>query len=320
MPSASSLLSSCAAASTFFLLVSTIFERLIPLSWKDYINSIIWELQSRFFSDFNFEVEEEWGVSENEIFRAAMTYLPTRSGPTTPSLLVGSEETCEQPGLAVPVGGQIVDEFEGMRLTWRLYSRKARKNLWHSNERKFFTLSCKKNCRQKVLNNYFPHVIRTARSILNNLGLRIYTYDQENGYWRETAFRHPSTFETLAMDPEKKQFIMEDLELFKSRKGFFDSTGKTWKRGYLLHGPPGTGKSSLVAAIANHLRYNVFDIQLSTVTSDGILRQILTSTTNRSILLFEDIDCSTNASHDRLKKKDKALEPSKKRAGPGVTN
>ncbi|XP_059438453.1 AAA-ATPase At1g43910-like [Corylus avellana] len=325
MPSASTLLSAYALASTFFLLVNSIFEQ-IPQWLKDYMNPIIWELQSRFCSDFIFEVEDEWGVSDNEIFRAAMTYLPTRSGPTTPSLLVGSEKKCEQPGLGIPIGGQIVDEFQGMRLTWRLYSRKTRETIWNSNERKFFRLSCKKSCRQKVLDSYLPHVIRTSQSILNKLGLRIYTYDQDYSYWRMTAFRHPSTFETLAMDPEKKQFIMEDLDLFTSRKGFFDTTGKTWKRGYLLYGPPGTGKSSLVAAIANHLRYNVYDIQLSTVKSDSVLRQILTSTTNRSILLFEDIDCSTKVSHDRVKKKEKKASerpepPDKpeKSDAPGIT-
>ena len=37
------------------------------------------------------------------------------------------------------------------------------------------------------------------------------------------------------------------------------------KRGYLLHGPPGTGKSSMIAAMANHLKYDIYDLELTKV-------------------------------------------------------
>ncbi|KAE8655066.1 P-loop containing nucleoside triphosphate hydrolases superfamily protein isoform 1 [Hibiscus syriacus] len=119
--------------------------------------------------------------------------------------------------------------------------------------------------------------------------------------WEPTVFKHPATFETLAMEPELKEFIMKDLDTFVERKEFFENVGRAWKRGYLLYGPPGTGKSSLVAAIANYMRYNVYDLQFQSVRSDSELRRVLTSTTNRSILLIEDIDCSTKVTHDRTK-------------------
>lgn len=94
---------------------------------------------------------------------------------------------------------------------------------------------------------------------------------------------------------------MKDLDSFMERKEFFENVGRAWKRGYLLYGPPGTGKSSLIAAVANYMRYNVYDLQFQGVRNDYDLRRILTSTTNRSILLIEDIDCITTASHDRTK-------------------
>jgi hypothetical protein len=43
---------------------------------------------------------------------------------------------------------------------------------------------------------------------------------------------------------------------------------KAWKRGYPLHGPPKTAKSSLVAAMANHPPYHVYDLNLSLVDSN----------------------------------------------------
>jgi chaperone BCS1 len=68
--------------------------------------------------------------------------------------------------------------------------------------------------------------------------------------------------------------------------------GKAWKRGYLLYGPPSTGKSSLIAAMANHLKFDIYDLELSNVYSNSELRRLLVSTANRSIVVIEDIDCS----------------------------
>ncbi|KAL1144012.1 hypothetical protein V6Z11_A11G201200 [Gossypium hirsutum] len=126
--------------------------------------------------------------------------------------------------------------------------------------------------------------------------------------WEPAVFKHPATFDTLAMEPDLKEFIMKDLDSFVERKEFFENVGRAWKRGYLLYGPPGTGKSSLVAAIANYMRYNVYDLQFQSVRNDSDLRRVLTSTTNRSILLIEDIDCSTKVTHDRTKVKENCEE------------
>jgi len=59
-----------------------------------------------------------------------------------------------------------------------------------------------------------------------------------------------------------------------------------------LYGPPGTGKSSLIAAMANYLKFDVFDLELSSIYDNGELKRVLLSTTNRSILVIEDIDCN----------------------------
>nr|XP_023924172.1 AAA-ATPase At2g18193-like isoform X2 [Quercus suber] len=94
------------------------------------------------------------------------------------------------------------------------------------------------------------------------------------------------------MDPEVKKMIKDDLDRFVRRKELYKKVGKAWKRGYLLYGPPGTGKSSLIAAMANYLKFNIYDLNLSDIYSDSQLRRILLATSNRSILVIEDIDCS----------------------------
>ncbi|TYG94663.1 hypothetical protein ES288_A11G206400v1 [Gossypium darwinii] len=304
LPSLSTILSAYASISAMAMLIRTILNEMLPERMTNYIFSMIYDFTSAYFSsDFTFIIENRWHAGDNQLFRAAEIYLPTIIGPSSDSLLVGFDESSDPttpPKRSIPVDCRIKDDFDGMRLEWTLSSIEPKK--YYVPTKRFFSLTCNKRDRERVEQRYFPYINRTAQEILNKSdSLSIYTYDQECSMWEPTAFKHPSTFETLAMEPQLKEFIMKDLDSFMERKEFFENVGRAWKRGYLLYGPPGTGKSSLIAAVANYMRYNVYDLQFQGVRNDYDLRRILTSTTNRSILLIEDIDCITTASHDRTK-------------------
>ncbi|GAB2211373.1 hypothetical protein Drorol1_Dr00024685 [Drosera rotundifolia] len=94
------------------------------------------------------------------------------------------------------------------------------------------------------------------------------------------------------MDPHAKRALIHDLDRFRARKDYYKRVGKAWKRGYLLYGPTGTGKSSLVAAMANYLRFDLYDLDLKEVVCNSDLRRLLIGTASRSTLVIEDIDCS----------------------------
>uniref|UniRef100_J3MJ71 AAA+ ATPase domain-containing protein n=1 Tax=Oryza brachyantha TaxID=4533 RepID=J3MJ71_ORYBR len=141
-------------------------------------------------------------------------------------------------------------------------------------------------------------------------------YDQAKAYlshrksaWSYVAFEHPSTFETLAMDPAKKKEIMDDLDAFRKGKDYYARIGKAWKRGYLLHGPPGTGKSTMIAAMANYLDYDVYDVELTSVATNTDLRRLFIETKGKSIIVIEDIDCSVDLTGKRKKKTPTSADP-----------
>ncbi|CAD6256330.1 unnamed protein product [Miscanthus lutarioriparius] len=71
---------------------------------------------------------------------------------------------------------------------------------------------------------------------------------------------------------------------------YHSKVGKAWKRGYLLHGPPGTGKSTMIGAMANFLEYDVYDLDLTSIKDNAELRKLFLDTTDRSIIVIEDID------------------------------
>ncbi|KAI8528408.1 hypothetical protein RHMOL_Rhmol12G0146900 [Rhododendron molle] len=99
--------------------------------------------------------------------------------------------------------------------------------------------------------------------------------------WSDVPFEHPVRFESIAMEAEKKQEIIEDLLHFSQSKDFYSRIGKAWKRGYLPYGPPGTGKSTMIAAMANLLNYDVYDLELGAVKDNTELRLDLTGQRKR---------------------------------------
>ncbi|OMO84491.1 ATPase, AAA-type, core [Corchorus olitorius] len=319
LPSFSTLLAAYASISAMAMLIRSILNEMVPEKMRNYIATKFTELISiHFNSDFTFVIEDRWQAADNQIFRSAEVYLPTRVGPSSDSLLVGSNDPNDPTApikRSIPPDCTITDDFEGMRLKWSFSSIETKK--YYVPNKRYFSLTCRKSDREKVEKKYFPYITKIAQDILNkHESLNINTYDQECSMWESAVFKHPATFETLAMEPELKQFIMDDLDAFVQRKEFFENVGRAWKRGYLLYGPPGTGKSSLVAAIANYMRYDIYDLQFQSVRNDADLRRILTSTSNRSILLIEDIDCSTNVSRDRIKAKENLEEEEDDEPGP----
>uniref|UniRef100_A0A2K1WN88 AAA+ ATPase domain-containing protein n=1 Tax=Populus trichocarpa TaxID=3694 RepID=A0A2K1WN88_POPTR len=141
-------------------------------------------------------------------------------------------------------------------------------------------------------------------------------YTNSGSYWRHVVFQHPASFETLAMEAERKQEIVDDLVIFSTAEDFYARIGRAWKRGYLLFGPPGTGKSTMIAAMANLLNYDIYDLELTAVKDNTELRKLLIETTSRSIIVIEDIDCSLDLTGQRKKKKEEEGERDEKDPKP----
>ncbi|MBA0730804.1 hypothetical protein Golax_023246, partial [Gossypium laxum] len=121
------------------------------------------------------------------------------------------------------------------------------------------------------------------------------------------------------MDEKKKREIKKDLVSFSNGKEYYAKIGKAWKRGYLLYGPPGTGKSTMVAVMANFLNYDVYDLELTTVKNNVELRRLLIETSNKSIIVIEDIDCSLDLTGQREEKKKKKKKDDKNEEGDPIS-
>ncbi|KAL6598650.1 hypothetical protein ACP70R_046349 [Stipagrostis hirtigluma subsp. patula] len=231
-----------------------------------------------------------------------------------------AEGAKEGDGLVISMrdGQDVADEFRGATLWWssvaveELQGHGGPGQQGNSNERRRCQrLTFHQRHRHLVVDEYLPHVRRQGREILfRNRRRRLYTNNKMIQYassyydkaWSFVDFDHPTTFDTLAMEPAKKKEIMDDLDAFRNNRDFYRRTGKPWKRGYLLYGPPGTGKSTMIAAMANYLNYDIYDVELTMVQNNNDLRKLLIQTTSKSIIVIEDIDCSLDLTGDRARK------------------
>ena len=132
--------------------------------------------------------------------------------------------------------------------------------------------------------------------------------------WREDLFESSRSFNNIFFDG--KQQIIDKLDFFLKNKKWYDEKGIPYTLGIGLHGPPGTGKTSLIKAIANYTGRHIIVISPKLIKTKQQLEQFFFETTyseynekgsitfNNKIIVFEDIDCIGNLVFNRDNVKD----------------
>ncbi|KAF9876622.1 hypothetical protein CkaCkLH20_06030 [Colletotrichum karsti] len=98
---------------------------------------------------------------------------------------------------------------------------------------------------------------------------------------------------SVILDEGVKESIVGDVREFLDQQQWYVDRGIPYRRGYLLFGPPGSGKSSFIQSLAGELDYSVAMINLSEMgMTDDKLAYLLTKLPKRSLLLLEDADAA----------------------------
>lgn len=121
------------------------------------------------------------------------------------------------------------------------------------------------------------------------MGLRSYLYTYSDG-WDLVKGYAPRLLDSVVLGPGEKEQVVADIDRFRNSKQRYARLGVPYHRGYLLCGPPGTGKTSLVSALAAHFALSVYAVNLADL-NDRSLMSAVNQVPANSLLLFEDIDC-----------------------------
>ncbi|KAG5728362.1 hypothetical protein E4T56_gene19232 [Termitomyces sp. T112] len=144
--------------------------------------------------------------------------------------------------------------------------------------------------------------------------VQIYFADS-HGSWRWTDSRHKRPMNSIVLNPGVKEMLLNDTKDFLRSEKWYADRGIPFRRGYLLHGVPGSGKSSLIHAIAGQLMLDIYVVSLSASwISDSTLTTLMGRVPARCILLLEDLDAafvrsSTREQNNHEKEKKEGPEP-----------
>jgi SpoVK/Ycf46/Vps4 family AAA+-type ATPase len=94
----------------------------------------------------------------------------------------------------------------------------------------------------------------------------------------------------LFLPKDLKEDLRNTVEVFLSSRDFYESHGLPWKRGLLLYGEPGCGKSSIIKTIMSN--YNFKPVTIGPSTEPSTLRDAFSYAEEQSpsLLYFEDLD------------------------------
>lgn len=105
--------------------------------------------------------------------------------------------------------------------------------------------------------------------------------------------RKKRPLDSVILDEGVKDSVVDDVKDFLSRQQWYTNRGIPYRRGYLLYGPPGSGKSSFIQSLAGELDFGVAMVNLSEMgMTDDKLAYLLTKLPKRTILLLEDADAA----------------------------
>jgi chaperone BCS1 len=116
-----------------------------------------------------------------------------------------------------------------------------------------------------------------------------------SGAWSRTTSRPSRPMDTVILDSEQKNMIVNDMNEFlhPNAAKWYATRGIPYRRGYMFHGPPGTGKTSLSFALAGIFGLEIYAISLQEPTlTEGDLMQLFNGLPRRCIVLLEDVDAA----------------------------
>uniref|UniRef100_K3W9K6 AAA+ ATPase domain-containing protein n=1 Tax=Globisporangium ultimum (strain ATCC 200006 / CBS 805.95 / DAOM BR144) TaxID=431595 RepID=K3W9K6_GLOUD len=192
---------------------------------------------------------------------------------------------------------------------------------------------------EKAFNNYREserkkHIEDKSRYFYIQAGTKGTSSESETSTvaYKRYALGEEKTFDNLFF--EEKEQVLQLLDNFTNKSGKFAIKGFPYKLGLLLHGPPGTGKTSLIKAVAQYTKRHIVTISLGKIKTNQELLDALFDMKfavqgldtpiemafEDVVFVMEDIDCASSIVNARKSDENAAVvstAPTKEEAEGG---
>jgi mitochondrial chaperone BCS1 len=124
---------------------------------------------------------------------------------------------------------------------------------------------------------------------------RIFVPYNRGDSWLERSSKPCRPLASVYLPEGQKQALLDDISEYvdPDTRQWYEDRGVPHRRGYLFHGQPGCGKTTLAMAVAGKFKLNIYMISLQDPNiNDANLMQLFQSIGRGSLLLLEDVDCA----------------------------
>ncbi|GJX39639.1 AAA+ ATPase domain-containing protein [Tanacetum coccineum] len=270
MPTTSSMLSAYASLSTSMMLFRTMYDQLVPTQVRSYIIDVLkcyWKPKTS--DQLTLLFEERDGHGLNDMFYAVEVFLSTK----------------------------ITTDSKRLNLLWGVTSLLLQ-NLQLNHFNCDLCIPVLDRITKSMNDEHIMIKFADSETIVDSFeGVTVtwkYHSQQQNQRSANNDGDQEKTYMELIFDKNSKDIIISSYLPFIIKK-LKNSKTRVKQYSFIAYNTEytGKGKSSLIAAMANYLKFDIYELQLMHVHGDASLRELLLQTSNRSILVIEDIDCST---------------------------
>ncbi|KAF4569481.1 hypothetical protein EYR40_008454 [Pleurotus pulmonarius] len=145
-------------------------------------------------------------------------------------------------------------------------------------------------------------VLEAKREYEKDAEHRVHIFLADTAYvcWRWNGARQKRPMSSIVLQPGVKDMLLADCKDFLFSEEWYAERGIPFRRGYLLHGVPGSGKTSLIHSLAGELGLDIYVVSLSSKgMSDNTLTTLMGYVPSRCIVLLEDLDAAFTRSVSR---------------------
>jgi len=158
----------------------------------------------------------------------------------------------------------------------------------------------------KINDTFLEHFVKICMEKYKQYSInkinKKFIYQNIDSQWEKVCEREERMADTIILKDDDKKILLDEVEHFINNKEWYINHGFLYSLGILLHGSPGTGKTSLIRYISTITERNTHYLRLSQINSEQDFNKLLKNLNlETTILVMEDVDCAGNMVHSRDK-------------------
>lgn len=268
-----------------FRAISSFFLSLLRAAWSQYAHQLEITHYSKSYEWFN-----DWIANQTPLW-GPKHFMPPEGGDEASGIygydIDANNKKKERDARVLGIApGTYIYKYSGKLLMVTYIYQEPKGN--QANPFRKFTLRLLGGSK-KMLENFLGEIHRHHKQETEDM---VGVYSAISGSWQREKSLNKRPLSTLITEQNTAESIRADLEWFYGARSWYAERYIPYRRGYLLYGMPGTGKSSLAHCLASELGLELYVVQLAQMgLDDTSLRRLFKLVPPKSLLLLEDIDC-----------------------------